>query len=164
MRTLEGKLIIDEFQGEYRWLSNFWTCNVYIDTLIYPSSEAAYQAYKTANEAERLQFTEMNPGQAKKAGKTIKLREDWEEVKIPIMYRILLCKFTQNRDLMQKLANIPYGTKFIEGNNWNDTFWGVSKKTGMGYNILGKLLGEVHQIVQETLRLSSDNYVREYYK
>ena len=38
---------IKEFQGEYRWLSNFWRCDVFIDGIRYDSSEAAFQAFKT---------------------------------------------------------------------------------------------------------------------
>ena len=32
-----------------------------------------------------------------------------------------------------------------EGNNWNDTFWGVDLKTGKGENHLGKLLMKIRK-------------------
>lgn len=38
--------MIREFNGDYRWLSNFSPCNVTIDGLTYPSVEHAYQSQK----------------------------------------------------------------------------------------------------------------------
>jgi hypothetical protein len=38
--------LIHGFFGDYRWLSNFHSCPVYFDGLLYPSSENAYQAAK----------------------------------------------------------------------------------------------------------------------
>lgn len=139
-------MVINEFQGEYRWLSNFWKCPVYIDQIMYTSSEAAFQAYKTKDKKERLRFTEMGPGEAKKAGKLIKLREDWEKVKLKIMTRIVLCKFTQNRDLMQKLI-LTRDAELIEGNTWGDKFWGVCN--GEGENWLGRILMDIRQTLQD---------------
>ena len=33
--------------------------------------------------------------------------------------------------------------ELVEGNSWNDTFWGVSARTGKGKNWLGRLLMQV---------------------
>lgn len=38
--------MIKEFQGEYRWLSNFWPARVVLDGVEYPTVENAYQASK----------------------------------------------------------------------------------------------------------------------
>jgi len=38
---------ITSFQGEYRFLSNFWPCHIVRDGLVYPSLEHAYAASKT---------------------------------------------------------------------------------------------------------------------
>ena len=61
-------------------------------------------------------------------------------MKIDIMRQVLKSKFTQNPELKAKL--IATGdAELIEGNNWNDRFWGVCR--GVGQNHLGKLLMEV---------------------
>lgn len=56
------------------------------------------------------------------------------------MREVVECKFKQNRWLMQKLMSTGK-TQLVEGNNWNDTFWGVYK--GEGENMLGKILMEI---------------------
>ena len=43
----ESTQVIDSFQGEYRFLSNFWPCVVEYEGTEYPSVENAYQAAKT---------------------------------------------------------------------------------------------------------------------
>ena len=44
---------IGEFQGEYRFLSNFWPAPVEFEGITYPSVEHAYQSAKTMDMAER---------------------------------------------------------------------------------------------------------------
>ena len=53
----------------------------------------------------RLAFTKYNPDESKRAGKRVKLRSDWEDVKLGIMEEILRAKFTQHEDIAQKLIN-----------------------------------------------------------
>jgi ribA/ribD-fused uncharacterized protein len=134
--------MIAEFQGPYRFLSNFWEIPVAFGGLRFGSSEAAFQAQKTMVVEEHLRFCDMKPGEAKKAGgkkadKPITLRPDWELIKIPVMSEIVHAKFTQNRAIRKQL--LETGDKvLIEGNNWHDTFWGVCR--GTGTNWLGKIL------------------------
>jgi len=131
--------MISEFQGEFRFLSNFWPCKIYFEGMWYDSVEHAYQAAKTLDMDERLRISFLEtPGKAKRAGKELKIRPDWEEIKIPIMRELLIKKFS-HRELMFRLKKTE--GELIEGNNWGDTFWGVCK--GQGQNILGKLLMEI---------------------
>src|SRR4051812_21328901 len=44
---------IAEFQGEYRFLSNFWPATVEFEGIRYPTAEHAYQAAKTLDAKER---------------------------------------------------------------------------------------------------------------
>jgi N-glycosidase YbiA len=135
--------VIDSFQGEYRFLSNFWPAVVRFDGMTYPTVEHAYQAAKTMDMKERLRISELaTPGLAKKAGKKVKMRSDWgDEVKIIFMRLFLTLKF-QDPKLRKKL--LQTGTeKLVEGNTWGDTFWGVCD--GKGKNHLGKLLMEVRK-------------------
>ena len=53
------------------------------------------------------------------------------------MFDLVLEKFKQNPELKQKLLETG-NQELIEGNTWNDTFWGVCN--GQGQNWLGKIL------------------------
>ena len=133
--------MIDSFQGENRWLSNFWPCRVQLDGEWYNSIEAAYVAGKTTDIGARKTIRSMeSPGQIKRFGRTLKLRPDWEQVKVPLMLGLLRQKFAKGSDLGNRLlatGNQP----LVEGNAWGDTFWGVCR--GKGLNTLGKLLMQV---------------------
>ena len=75
------------------------------------------------------------------------LREDWETVKIDVMRDVLKSKFSLNSELREKL--IATGdVELIEGNHWNDRFWGVCR--GKGQNHLGKLLMELRKILKKS--------------
>ena len=132
--------VIDRFREEFDWLSNFFLCQVEFEGMNFSNVEAAFQAAKCLDMKERERFFGLSGGQAKRLGRRVELRSDWEEVKIDIMRQVLKSKFTQNPKLREKL--IATGdTELIEGNNWNDRFWGVCR--GVGQNHLGKLLMEV---------------------
>ena len=132
--------VIDSFRGEFRWLSNFYSCSVHYEGLTFGNTEAAFQATKTLDMKERVKFVDLDAGQSKRLGRRVELRPDWEEVKIEIMRQVLKSKFTHNPELREKLIATG-NTELIEGNNWNDRFWGVCR--GVGQNHLGKLLMEV---------------------
>lgn len=138
--VMYDKNAIYNFRDEYFFLSNFYPCDITIDGITYKSSEAAFQAQKCVNNEERKKFAKMTPGQAKKYGKQVDLRPDWEDVKVDIMRRIVSEKFKQNPMLLEQL--IATGDRaIVECNAWRDTFWGVSH--GKGKNHLGKILMEV---------------------
>ena len=135
---------IDHFRGEYAFLSNFWEAPVLYQDLIYGSNEAAFQAQKCRTQHEKYAFTEMRPARAKKEGRLLDLRSDWEAVKVTVMEEIVRAKFTQNEDLKWRL--ISTGDAYLEeGNTWHDTFWGVDAKTGEGLNHLGRILMKIRE-------------------
>lgn len=134
--------VIDCFKGEHHWLSNFYSCPVHFEGLTFKNSEAAFQAAKTLNMDEREKFVGLSPLIAKRKGRRVKLRSDWEDVKIVVMRNVLRCKFSQNPELKAKL--IATGdSKLEEGNNHGDRTWGVCSKTNTGKNLLGKILMEI---------------------
>ncbi|MCD7824111.1 MAG: NADAR domain-containing protein [Oscillospiraceae bacterium] len=139
---------IAEFQGRYRFLSNFYPAYVTLDGSTYFSSEAAYQAYKSLDIAERMRFSELSAGEAKKQGSQIPLRADWEKVKFSVMERIVRAKFTQNPYLAKHLVETG-DSEIVEGNTWNDVIWGVDLTTGEGQNNLGKILMKIRNELQE---------------
>jgi len=132
--------VIDSFRGKFHWLSNFYSCSVHYEGLTFGNTEAAFQAAKCLDMKERERFFGLSGGQAKRLGRRVELRSDWETVKIEIMRQVLKSKFTHNPELREKLIATG-NTELIEGNNWNDRFWGVCR--GVGKNHLGKLLMEV---------------------
>ena len=131
---------IDEFQGEYYFMSNFHNSKVELDGIIYDNAEAAFQAQKCLTTAEKKSFVGLNPSEAKRKGRHVKLRSDWEQVKTEVMYTVVKNKFSQNADLREKLLATG-DAELIEGNTWHDTCWGVCN--GKGENRLGKILVKV---------------------
>ena len=137
-------MTIQEFRGEHFFLSNFYEAPVTYQGLTYGSNEAAFQAQKCLSEAERLEFTALRPSDSKRRGRKVQLRPDWEQVKLGIMEDIVRAKFTQNEDLRAML--LATGDAVLEeGNSWNDTFWGIIRKTGRGQNHLGRILMRVRE-------------------
>jgi ribA/ribD-fused uncharacterized protein len=137
---------IAEFQGEYRFLSNFWPAPVEFEGLMYPSAEHAYQAAKTMDVNERKRIAALaTPAEAKAAGRALKpplLRADWEEAKFDVMERCVRDKFTRSGDLRAKLLATG-DAELEEGNTWGDRVWGVYQ--GEGENRLGKILMKVRE-------------------
>lgn len=89
---------IGEFRGEYYFLSNFYSAPVTYNGMRFENNEAAFQAAKCP---ERMaEFCRLNPSAAKKLGRRVKLRGDWETVKDAVMYEICKAKFSQNPDLI----------------------------------------------------------------
>jgi len=133
--------MIKEFQDKYRFLSNFYPAKIIYEGIEYPSSEYAYQAAKSLNIDERYKISKLEtPGQAKRYGKTIKIRKDWEQVKLQIMEDIVRKKFKQNSIIAEWLKNTG-NQQLVEGNKWNDVYWGICN--GKGENYLGKILMKI---------------------
>lgn len=113
-----------KFKGEHEFLSNFFVYPVVYEGIQYPSSEHAYQAKKAMSEIDKIRISRLKtPGEAKREGRKIAIRPDWEEIKDQVMYDICVVKF-----------NIPYfktrllltGDAYLEeGNTWHDNYWGV---------------------------------------
>ena len=135
-------MVIKEFQGEYRFLSNFWSCKIIIQDIVYPSAEHCYVAAKTTDITERKRIAALvSPAQAKRFGRTLMLRPDWMDIRLKAMEYIVRRKF-QNPTMKALLLNT--GDALLEeGNCWKDTFWGVCN--GQGENNLGKILMKVRR-------------------
>ena len=130
--------MINEFRGKYYFLSNFSDSKITINGLIFQNGEAAFHSFKDIN--RQSEFINLDPSTAKKKGRNVKLRGDWERVKDDIMYKVIRAKFEQNEDLKIKLLNTK-DEYLEEGNTWNDIYWGVCR--GRGKNTLGKILMKV---------------------
>ena len=118
--------MINNFSGNYRFLSNFYEHEICVDEIPYPTMEHYFQAQKTNNLEEFSKIINArSPGKAKRIGRTVVLKDDWENIKISLMERGLQEKFKDN---ILKIQLLHTGeNELVEGNNWNDTFWGVYK-------------------------------------
>ena len=151
--------VIDRFEGENYYLSNFYMCDVTYNGIEYKHTEGAFQAQKSLNEQDRKYVASLhNPSLAKKVcGRhgSIKLRPDWEEVKDQIMDEILMAKFTQNPKLKEKLLATGEA-KLIEGNTWHDNYWGNCTCSRCrhieGRNQLGKTLMSIREELRSEVK------------
>lgn len=145
---------IDHFRGDYYFLSNFYSQKI---PLLVPNPEDSeslvpvktvehgYQMSKCvlAGDAKHIMLAD-SPGEAKRRGKRVMLRDDWEQVKIPIMRELLRQKFFKGE---LRFALLDTGdAELVEGNWWGDRFWGVCN--GEGENWLGKLLMQIREEVR----------------
>ena len=140
--TTKSVAKISEFQGEYRFLSNFYPATVVFESLTYPTAEHAYQSAKTTDMTQRRRIAALaTPADAKREGRALSpQRPDWEQVKFDVMERVVRDKFTRNDDLREKL--LATGDAYLEeGNTWGDRIWGVYQ--GQGENRLGKILMKI---------------------
>ena len=139
---------IINFDEKYAFLSNFFYAPFVYEDNIYPTNEHFFQAMKTLNPEERRKIAEAKtPGVAKRLGRKVQLREDWEKVKIDIMRRGIELKFKAHIHLIEKLIETG-NADLIEGNTWHDNFWGIClcpKCQGRGQNHLGRLLMETRE-------------------
>ena len=144
--------IIDRFTREtgYDFLSNFYPSTVSFEGMLYPTVEHAYQAAKTIDPKIREIIRKANgPGEAKKLGQGIRVRDDWYDIRLDVMRRLIKEKFS-NPFLTHRLVETG-DSQLILGNKWNDKFWGVCR--GVGENWLGKILMEVREdLKQETVQ------------
>lgn len=134
---------IKEFQGKYRWLSNFWPCEIidmeisnfelfsptlirrqtYPDrpgVIVYPTTEHAYQAMKLDKHV-RLQFIKdrnycsLSAGEVKKLSRSMNVRSDWDDVKLSVMLKLQRKKFTNDKILQADLLKtVNFPVRFEE--------------------------------------------------
>lgn len=138
---------IANFRGDYLFLSNFYNGNTFIYRgCRFNNAEAPFHAEKCISRIK--DFEMLSPLDAKRLGRKVTLRKDWEEVKDKIMYNVCYAKFTKDEDLKKKLISTG-DRELIEGNSHNDRCWGMTfnNKTNswIGENRLGIVLMKLRQ-------------------
>lgn len=148
--------MINTFTGRWRFLSNFYPVKIEHRGITYPSVENFYVAMKvkedqvinnkfiTAPDCQELISRIKNPAEAKKLGRIIKVRKDWDEIKFKIMEWGVNEKF-KNPELSKMLIDTGE-EELVEGNTWGDTYWGVCNN--IGENNLGKILMRVRDKIK----------------
>ena len=136
---------IDSFKGDFAFLSNFAQCRFVHEGIVFVTNEHFYQSMKTLSVKERRRISLFQTaGETKREGRKLKIREDWESVKVDVMREGLRLKFFTGSILAQMLEATHPAT-LIEGNWWHDQFWGnctCKKHPKPGKNMLGILLME----------------------
>lgn len=133
---------------QWAWLSNFAPTPI-VDkkNAIWPTAEHAYQGQKTHDTKwKRTIRGATTPATAKRWGKQVPVRSDWDKVKVKIMRNILAAKFGQSDELHTKLIQTD-GRELIHLSPW-DGFWGTGPSKN-GKNMLGKLLMELRSAYQK---------------
>lgn len=133
------------FRGSNWYLSNLSDSRLLYKGILYATAEGAYQAQKSELYYIQLQFANLSGIDAKRKGKTIKIRPDWSRVKYDIMHEIVLEKFSQNMMLRSQLLATG-DTILIHGNDHGDIEWGVYN--GYGKNHLGEILMKVREEIK----------------
>lgn len=114
----------------------------------YPTAEHAFQAAKCVNESDKIKIlNSKSPAIAKKIGRRVKLRPDWESQKVIIMTNILRIKFGHSR--MRELLSKTNNCELMEQNSWHDVYWGActcKKHNSSGKNMLGNVLMEIRDV------------------
>ena len=152
--------MIDKFDGNYEFLSNFYPSPFVFaegdEKLTAETVEHYFQYVKTPSMEEGLEIlAAAHPGKAKRLGRNCHLRSDWEEIKDEVMLFALRKKFSipALRDKLLSTGN----EELVEGNYWHDNYWGVCSCTrcrGLnieGKNVLGKLLMQVREEVKNDI-------------
>lgn len=135
------------FRKEYFFLSNFYEGNIFeYKGMKFTNGEAAFQSQKCLE--RQKEFEMIKPDQAKRLGKNVQLRNDWEKEKDKIMYEVCYAKFSQDENLRNKLISTG-DIELVEGNHHGDRIWGKTycQKTmsWVGENKLGTNLMKIRE-------------------
>lgn len=153
--------VISEFRGEHAFLSNYDVNSFPWRGITFNSGEQAFAYAKTfhaiqdlakgskgVTEAEYFQdyiLLAKTPGDAKKLGRQVKIDvAAWDNRKVHYMREITHAKFGHVKDYAGKLIRTGC-SPLVEGNTWNDTFWGKCRQADgrvVGLNMLGTILME----------------------
>lgn len=139
--------LIHKFSDEFELYSNFYMTPILYQGMVFKSSEHAFQAQKAISPIDFSAICNAEtPGKAKRIGRKIPMKDEWDEIKLGIMKEIVRSKFENTVSFRSALTSW-YNTKFIEGNYWHDNFFGncFCEKCIMiqGQNHLGKILTEL---------------------
>ena len=124
------------FRGAYAFLSNAYDTTVRFEGADYPTVEHAYLAARTTDEAARAPVRRAaTPHEARRLGYRLIPRDDWEHVRVTVMWELVEQKFRRHPEFAERL--LATGQDVLV-NGGGDAFWGVSGLRGANY--LGRIL------------------------
>lgn len=141
------------FEKENEFMSNFYRATFIFAGREWVTVEHAYQAFKSRERILQDHIRGLStPRLAKNAGRVVDMRNDWPQVKEPIMRQLVRAKFTQNEDMAEKLLRTG-SEEIVEDNYWHDNIWGDCTcgkcHDRVGQNLLGKILMEIRQELKD---------------
>jgi len=146
-------MTISKFRNEYGFLSNFYYLQFIHEGHFWPTAEHAYQAAKTRRREWKEKIRETKtPVEARRVGKRMPIRKDWEKIKLKVIDDILRVKY---RHQVSRLSDSsPLGNRRLEGSQWHDDSRGVCncdfrKGCEVGANQFGKLLMKIRDDLKE---------------
>jgi ribA/ribD-fused uncharacterized protein len=145
-----------KFYRTYKYSNTFGFTNysqhtVHIEGIgTFPTAEAAFQAHKNLEDKSYIQnqLKSNSPTVSKYLGNKVKVRSDWEEIKLEIMENIVKLKFEQHEDIRENL--LSSGLRPIVEHTKDDSFWGDGED-GEGKNMMGKILTNIRNSYYEKL-------------
>lgn len=131
--------MITHFRNEWAALSNFYPSVIVTLGRQYQTVEHLFQAFKAqSNSDHEMIRLAQTPGQAKRLGRNVLMKENWNDIRVDVMKVAVHAKFSIPR--LRFILDQTGDRELVEGNTWGDTFWGVCN--GKGLNMLGKILME----------------------
>jgi len=132
-KTNEPYGFLNNFKKARMFIYGHWTNNV----------ETPYQSAKTLTKAqEDAIWACKTPREARDLGQKVKMRADWDKIKVQVMYECCMAKFLQHADLRKQLMET--GDQELIEDSPIDSFWGCGAD-GRGQNNLGKVLMRVRE-------------------
>jgi ribA/ribD-fused uncharacterized protein len=133
---------IKGFGGDHFFLSNFYPKAISHKGRRFHTSEHAYVWEKCPTDLWYAAVSSTkSPGKVKAMGRSVKLRPNWEEIKVQAMYDVVKSKFA---DSFLEANLLGTGSAYLEETNMHkDSYWGVYKE--QGENVLGYILMVVRQ-------------------
>ena len=139
----ESPVLFYSIDEPFGCFSNFSRHPIELDGKTWPTSEHYFQAQKfagTPHEEAIRQAASAMEAACMGRERSRPLRADWEAVKVDVMKRALLAKFTQHSDLRDLLLGT--GNRELIERTPHDASW-ADGGDGSGMNMLGKLLMEL---------------------
>jgi len=144
--------MINILSKENSFLNNFYEATIIdIEGTEYKTVEHFYQAQKVllTNAPDKKKWFKLivaanSPREARDLGQRCPYDKEWEGYKVQTMYKALLLKFLQNKEIQKKLLDT--GDEYLEeSGKYVDDFWGNS--SGGGLNMMGLLLMRVRNYI-----------------
>lgn len=139
---------------EFGFMSNFAKFPIKIGGETWKTNEHYFQAMKVdpndlGLERHTLKVKSANtPAEAKKLGRKVPLRHNWEQEKDKVMLDACRAKFSQHDKIRAKL--LATGDAELIEDSPTDAYWGTgTDKGGDGKNMLGKILEQVRQELRD---------------
>lgn len=116
---------------------NFYPCNIYSKNgPLYPSVEHAFQAQKNDDDKYKLLISFENAQGAWELGQKVKLRYDWEDVKVSVMEALVKRKLLSNPAILEKLLSTEGPIVFKHSSPfWNQKNAEILEKLREEFNV-----------------------------